>query len=96
MQSHLFATPQILFVGLVDDFSKNPGYSPDVPWDTTGMNYLIKLMETQKKREKGRNTKSFLNLSQTFASSIYYEVNNLGHTKSGQCPYNIVDNNADL
>ena len=66
MQSHLFATPQILFVGLVDDFSKNPGYSPDMLWGihTTGMNYLIKLMETHKKekkgvvRKKGRNTNS--------------------------------------
>ena len=50
MQSHLFATPQILFVGLVDDFSKNPGYSPDMLWGihTTGMNYLIKLIETHK------------------------------------------------
>ena len=79
MQSHLFATPQILFVGLVDDFSKNPGYSPDMLWGihTTGMNYLIKLMETHKKekkgvvRKKGRNTKSFKNLNQKFAISIY-------------------------
>ena len=55
MQSHLFATPQILFVGLVDDFSKNPGYSPDMLWGihTTGMNYLIKLMETHKKEKRG-------------------------------------------
>ena len=79
MQSHLFATPQILFVGLVDDFSKNPGYSPDMLWGihTTGMNYLIKLMKTHKKEKKGRNTKkrrntkSFKNLNQKFAISIY-------------------------
>ena len=77
MQSHLFATPQILFVGLVDDFSKNPGYSPDMLWGihTTGMNYLIKLMETHTKKKrntkKGRNTKSFKNLNRKFAISIY-------------------------
>ena len=59
-------------------------------------------METHKKekkgvvRKKGRNTNSRTwtkNLPSVF---IRMQVNNHGHTKSGQCPYNIVDNNADL
>ena len=51
MQSHLFATPQILFVGLADDFSKNP----EIPQTCFGiqLSYLIKLMERLTKKGIG-------------------------------------------
>ena len=51
MQSHLFATPQILFVGLADDFSKKP----DIPQTCLGIQLSHQIDGKTKKGEKGRN-----------------------------------------
>ena len=50
MQSHLYATPQILFVGFADDFSKKP----DIPQTCLRIQLSHQIDGEAKKGEKGR------------------------------------------